>query len=291
MTNPKYTGVFQWGDIRVEDGCPRLISDEDFGAAQIKLAHKQRRPRGDFRLSGKLCCGICGEPLRGTSGTGKSGRRYYYYKGKCPHIDTIPRDLIEAAVFEGARGALTSPVELDSLVSKINTLREQNLPLRQDLDQYKKQRAKLDKEADRLVDYIIEHDRVDPRIDRRLEELSGQVNNLDAKIREIEVLAPELPEEAIKKGLLAFLASSSEVLSTLVNRVTLYEDQLLIWFNLIEDDRVKTSDLIVFDQNVEWWAYKRQVEHPAKVNPVQATPWGLVRIVATDFPLKTGRNG
>lgn len=70
---------------------PRIIDDETFQKAQARLEANRRGGKGavkklhpemeigDYWLSGKLYCGLCGGTLQGVSGTSKKGRLYYYY--------------------------------------------------------------------------------------------------------------------------------------------------------------------------------------------------------------------
>ena len=70
---------------------PHIIDDETFQKAQARLEANRRGGKGavkklhpemeigDYWLSGKLYCGLCGGTLQGVSGTSKRGRLYYYY--------------------------------------------------------------------------------------------------------------------------------------------------------------------------------------------------------------------
>lgn len=84
LTNERYRGVYLYGDVRIEGGIPRIISDELFYKVQEVIKTKKNprgrhRVSGDYLLTGKLFCGKCGSPMTGYSGTGKSGNLHYYY--------------------------------------------------------------------------------------------------------------------------------------------------------------------------------------------------------------------
>ena len=84
LKNEKYCGVYQYADIRVEDGIPAIVSKELFAMAQqmIKKNHEKpaaKKEDGGFLLSGKLFCGHCGELMTGDCGTSRLGRVYSYY--------------------------------------------------------------------------------------------------------------------------------------------------------------------------------------------------------------------
>ena len=85
LSNERYRGVYIYGDIRIEGGIPRIISDELFFKVQEAITTKKnprgsrRRSTGDYLLTGKLFCGECRSPMTGISGTSKGGALHYYY--------------------------------------------------------------------------------------------------------------------------------------------------------------------------------------------------------------------
>lgn len=84
LKNQKYCGVYQYADIRVEDGIPAIVSKELFEQVQKMIAKHHEKPAakkvdGGFLLTGKLFCGHCGELMTGDGGTSKTGKVYQYY--------------------------------------------------------------------------------------------------------------------------------------------------------------------------------------------------------------------
>ena len=82
ISNERYTGVYIWGEIRIPDGMPAIISRSDWEAAQRmkkKTARHVEQRAMDFLLTGKAFCGHCRKAMIGDSGTSKSGTTYYYY--------------------------------------------------------------------------------------------------------------------------------------------------------------------------------------------------------------------
>lgn len=91
--NRSYLGEYQYGDIVVPGGMPRLVSDELFEKCNEVLQKNKHGGRGagkklqnadpltgiDFWLTGKLKCGKCGAFMSGISGTSHTGALYYYY--------------------------------------------------------------------------------------------------------------------------------------------------------------------------------------------------------------------
>lgn len=110
LQNQKYCGVYEYSDIRVEDGIPAIVSKETFRKAQEMVEKHHEKPaakkiEGGFLLTGKLFCGLCGEPMTGDGGTSKSGRTYNYYtcnnrrQKKCSK-ERAPKQWIEDAVVD-----------------------------------------------------------------------------------------------------------------------------------------------------------------------------------------------
>ena len=84
LQNQKYCGIYEYADIRVEDGIPAIVSKETFRKAKDMVQQHHEKPaakkiEGGFLLTGKLFCGHCGEPMTGDGGTSKTGRVYSYY--------------------------------------------------------------------------------------------------------------------------------------------------------------------------------------------------------------------
>jgi len=84
LSNERYRGIYIYGDVRIENGIPRIVSDELFYKVQEAIKTKsnprgRHRENGDYLLTGKLFCGKCGSPMTGISGTGKNGSLHFYY--------------------------------------------------------------------------------------------------------------------------------------------------------------------------------------------------------------------
>lgn len=271
LQNEKYTGLLVWDDIVNEEAIPPIVDREEFAAAQLRLEHVPKKPRGDFKLSNKLRCGVCGLPFTGTSGTGKAGRKYFYYTPLCNHWKNIPRDDIETTVFTATRDALSDPLELRKILSKINTLRDEKNPSKDELETLKHAQAKYSKQADNILDLLIDDDGSRREaLFEKFDAVNAKLEEVNARISELEPYDKSITEKQIELGLRAFLKTKDPVLNTLVNRVDITQKDLLIYLNLIEDDEVKSTGPIVFDQGSKWWAFCKLGR------TLYATRWGLL---------------
>lgn len=84
VTNERYTGVYIYGDVRIEGGIPQIVSKELFFRVQEVIQTKgnargRHRINGDYLLTGKLYCAKCGSAMVGVSGRGKHGELHHYY--------------------------------------------------------------------------------------------------------------------------------------------------------------------------------------------------------------------
>lgn len=134
LKNKAYTGVYEYSDIMIEDGMPRLVSDELFEEVQKRFErnkHKAKTPSIEedaprYWLTGKLYCGECGATMHGMSGTSKTGKIHYYYacknhrKHKC-NLRNIPQLQLEVHVVWVLRQLLENSENLASLAVDVAT--------------------------------------------------------------------------------------------------------------------------------------------------------------------------
>lgn len=84
ISNERYRGIYIYDDVRIENGIPRIVSDELYFKVQEVLKVKnnprgRRRNTADYLLTGKLFCGHCGSPMTGYSGHSRNGTLHHYY--------------------------------------------------------------------------------------------------------------------------------------------------------------------------------------------------------------------
>ena len=109
LENERYTGVYLYGDIRIEGGMPKLIEKEVYDAVNHIVTHRQsmharQRENGEYLLTGKIFCGKCLGPMVGISGKGRWGKDFFYYSCNTKRLQkacdkkNVRRDLIEEEV-------------------------------------------------------------------------------------------------------------------------------------------------------------------------------------------------
>ncbi len=152
LRNEKYTGVFVFNKlgskdengkrsvsrlkesdkiIRVEGGCPQIISKELFDRVQrIKAANKRNTGRYHskefYLLTGKIFCGICGKRMQGNlrfSGGSKIRLATYRcntHRSECRNKE-INKDYLDVYIVELLRKKIFNATSLKHLVNNVNT--------------------------------------------------------------------------------------------------------------------------------------------------------------------------
>ena len=249
ILNPKYTGLYKYGDIEIEGGMPQIVDPETFRAAEEKLKVKRLAPRGDFALTGKLICGECGTAMSGTSGTGKNGRAHYYYQCRKKDLKSVPRDALEHTVADRVREVLTSPQELDYIVGKLFILQNEKSPHGSDMDPVRQKLARVGRQIERAYDIMIESGK-DDRLLARIDRLKSEEQDLKTRLARMN-LGRDLTEDEIRAGLIRNFRTGmtdAEIIRELVHKVVLYDDRIFIILNILDGGDFKVIDLEGFGQ-------------------------------------------
>lgn len=182
LRNDKYCGVYRYGDTVVEGGMPAIIPRDEFDAVQRRLALRtRRRSTVDYLLSGKLFDSE-GHRYQSSSGHGKSGRKYTYYR--CPATGhQVRRDALEAEVARMVADALAAD---DGAVEGIvaDVMAEQEAALADDLAAVRAMEKRLQqnaREQSRMVDLAAKTGAVDA-VAEKLNALAAERAALEAEI-------------------------------------------------------------------------------------------------------------
>lgn len=259
LSNKKYAGFYVYAGTEIEGGMPQLVPEDLFYKVKKKMAkNKSHAQRADYALTGKLICGACGSWMRGTSGTSKSGDAFYYYK--CPKKDRrpVPQQKVEHAVAECVRELLSEPERLDNLVNKLLAYQEEERRTDLKYGALEKNLKDTERKISNLVDMIAEHGGSRDLADR-LEQLQADRAVMRADLENMQS-GPVLSRDVIRQGLqLALLedhVSDAAVIRIFVHQVLLHEDgRFIVEYNFKgAGDALEKSDILVFDQSVEWWS-------------------------------------
>lgn len=248
LKNVKYRGQYKYRDIVIDDGVPRIVSDELFQLAQERLIKNQQsrsrfKAKVEYFLSAKLICGDCGSAMVGESGTSGAKVRYNYYKcvtakkkAGC-HRKSIRKDYIEEIVLHDVMEKMFTEDMVSDIAEKVIKLQEKEntaVPL------LKKQLAEVEKGLDNLIT-AMQMGMLTKSTKKRLDELEEQKERLEA-----DILKEEIQQDILTKGqVIAWLKSMKRLdlsvddnkrrlVDTFVNSVYLYNDRVVISFNCRE---------------------------------------------------------
>ena len=243
LKNERYTGVYIFSDIRVENGMPQIISKDDFEKVRKMMRKRQHAPQSNpykFPLSGKTFCGKCGSLVVGETSINRYGTPYRYYvcgkakkrAGGCS-LRRRRADFLEHVIAEGLRATLFKPEVVDKLVENVYrcVMEGQGVKLESINDELKEIESKINN-IRRNVERVAN---VPVTLLERLSELEGQRDLLLAE-RDAERLRVRLPKEDIKQFILNFNTQyDDELIRTFVTRVVLYDDHAVIEYDAGDD--------------------------------------------------------
>ena len=271
IKNEKYIGTYTVGDIGIEDVIPSIISKEVFHMAQEENVRRRTskqasRPRADYLLSGKLFCGHCKGKMTGVSGTSKTGDKHYYYychnsryKKGCDKIQVV-KDWIEEVVVTETIEHILQPKAVNYISNKCYEIQLKDNSNNEEVEFYKRRIVENKKALNNTLK-AIESGVETESLPTRLRELEYEQSQLNKELKSAEtrriVLTPEhiefLLRQYAEKGDDEY-AYRKEVIESFVSEVFLYNDKLLMYYNIDESqEALAKSDLVLaeldeFDQ-------------------------------------------
>lgn len=256
LSNERYTGVYIYGNIRVDDGMPQIIEPNLFFRVQSIMANinKVKGRSSDnmnYVLTGKLFCGHCKRPMVGISGKGKMGVMYYYYACQGKRLEKI---CTKRNVQKDPTEAMVAQAVVDHILTDevIEWIADQTVAYNQ------KAEASSDvglltselndtQAAINNVMKAIEMGIITPTTKDRLTELETKKEELRCKLAEARSQFFSVSKEEIIAGLELFRegdVSSPEyqakLIDTFVTAVYLYDDVFKIVFGFAGNRSVVT---------------------------------------------------
>ncbi len=283
LRNERYAGVYIWKDVRIEGGVPAIISRELFEAVQDRLKKVARAPAAartdvDYMLTGKLFCGHCGSPMVGESGTGKSGRKWYYYacvkrkRQKACDKKPVKKDWIEETVVRQTRERCLTDEVIRVIVDAALELQERE----RDDSVLRGLEAELSETKRGIANILkaIEQGIITPSTKQRLEELESRRLDLEYAIDEEKVEQPELTRDQLTFWLERFRSGDPSdpkyretFIEVFVSAVYVYDDHLRIVCNFTGDSGAVTYDFVNGIESYEEAAEVFDFEAHASTSP------------------------
>ena len=264
IKNRKYIGEYRYHDIVVEGGMPAIISKDTFNLAQAEMERRRTRkapksPKAEYLLAGRLFCGHCKGPMQGVSGTGKSGNKWYYYycgntRGKNKTCDKkqVSRDRLERAVVDFTVRYILQEEVLEELARKVHAAQERQNDTASEIAFYEKKLADNKKSIANVL-RAIESGAATQALPARLQELENEQAVILGELSFLKGKRLAFTEDQILFALMKHLEPypgepeqdyRRRIISDFVSEVYLYDDRLLIYFNISsEDGKLKSADL------------------------------------------------
>lgn len=259
LQNEKYVGVYEFRDIRVEDGIPAIVDRELFDRCQGMVEKHHRAPAADratsFLLTAKLFCGHCGEPMTGDGGTGRSGRVYNYYtcNGRRVHKcqkERASKEWIEQLVVD----ELVDLIHSDDFVNEVadKCMEFQQREKDQSALRALEARQKENEKAIQNMLAAIEAGIITPSTKSRLMELEAERGQIEKGIAQQLIAEPTLERDQVvyflerfRDGDVSDEGYRAFLVDTFLNSVYLYDDDKLVLVLNYTGERCKvTLDLV-----------------------------------------------
>lgn len=258
LKNEKYIGVYEFGDIRDENGIPAIIDRELFNKVQKMVEKHHRAPaakkdNGGFLLTAKLFCGHCGQPMTGDGGTSKTGRVYSYYicngrRSKKCNKSRVGKQWIEDIVV----AELSKIVNNDDLIELMadRFMEWQGKNQKSTVLSGLESRLKQTEFAIRNTMGVIDSGLITESLKSHLVELEAERASLEAGIAKAKVDAPNITRESVVWFLTRFRDMDQRdtrwriyLVETFLQAAYLYDDgRLLLHLNFSGENNVITVE-------------------------------------------------
>lgn len=243
LHNQKYIGRYEIHGKIYTNIYPPIVPLDIFEQVQRRIEHNrigQVSRETVFLLKGKVFCGYCGKAINGESGTSHTGKIMYYYKcvnkkrntNNCKKA-TVRKDVLEQKVLDMAMELFTTKVNLDIICDEIMHIHEKHRAEQSILKLLKEDKAKTEKKLENIL-AAIEEGIINATTKNRMAELEQKIDELNEKLLLEE---SNLEKSISREDVMEYLTHSVRDLSPqalieiLVNRVELYDDEIVVWFN------------------------------------------------------------
>lgn len=304
LVNDQYIGVYSYSDVRIEGGVPAIVDRALFLEVGEKLKTKKNpqgrhRENGEYMLTGKLFCGLCGSPMVGVAGTGKHGELHHYYvcqsrrSGQgCPKKNVV-RDWIEQIVVDVALDTVLQPDVIEWVADQLMAYQEREANTAQLLS-LRAELAANQKAIDNVMK-AIEAGIITPTTKRRLQELEAEAERLSNAITVEEAAITHIERDFVVYWLEKFRggdrndkAFRRKVIDTFVAAVYLWDDRIRIAFNYSGSRNTVDREIVTEAEALAGAAgsYKLSTAPPqgSQANPAAIYFVGAVFVLAMPLP-------
>ena len=262
LRNPKYIGKYLFNGQEVTGGCEAIVSEEVFNAVQerldsVKHAPAAQKANHEYLLSGKAFCGYCGERLIGECGKSKTGAMYYYYScgNKKRHHNCKKKNekkgFLEWYVVEQTVEYVLTPERIDYIAERVVAKYDEEFNDK-GIKDLERQARKLENEINAAVDAsLTAPEKVRPRFFEKIEMLETQKADIEMNLATLKIAAGHrYTKEQIVAWLKTFCKGDNldanfqkRIIDVLVNSVYVYDDKIVIYYNVKDGKQISYIDV------------------------------------------------
>jgi DNA invertase Pin-like site-specific DNA recombinase len=270
LSNPKYTGEFYFGERLCKNTYPAIIDKLLFADVQKRLAQNKILAGANsavepYLLTGKAFCGHCGTAMVSDGGTGKSGKKHYYYackqkkKGKCEKAREN-KDTLEMRVTQHVQDFLSDKKNAEKAAADTIAYYEKRTG-DDGLKSIETRIAKTQQEIEDLTNAFIEarNALLRANIEKKMNEYEILLNDLNGQKSQIKL---ERGRQVTAKDILAFVAQlikgdpadkdyQRQIIDNLVFMVYIYDDKHIKVVNYFNFGVDKSIERVRLDETNE----------------------------------------
>lgn len=297
LKNRKYIGEYIFNGIPVAGGCPALIDAALFEKVQGKIAAKRRAggaatAKVEYLLQGKIYCGLCGSPITAESGRNGQGVVYNYYacaKKKKAHAcqkANERKDFLEWYIVEQTLEYVLTPGRIDYIANAIVAAYEREFD-KAGIAALEQKVARIEGEIQNAMDACIQAttEAMRARFMARCEQLDVQKADVEIDLAKLRVAAAiTYTVEEVTAWLRQFCKGDAldmdvrrRIIDTFINAVYLYDDKVIIYYNIKDGRQV---------------SYIEAIDAPNELENLQPVPEGIKKANGQTLKSSTvGLNG
>ena len=247
LTNRRYIGYYTYKGNETADIMPRIVSDELFYKVANMIERNKKAPARakadiNYILTTKIFCGHCNSTITGISGSGKSGKKYYYYKCSGAKIGTckkknVPKTYIEDLVVSETRKLLTKDC-IDRIAYEVASLCEKENNDNTALQHLYRSIKENEKASANLLAALKQGKAANVLLDE-IEKLNQERTELEKQLVLEETRRPHITQEQVKFFMERFVRGDIDdvkyrkhLIEVFINRIYLYDNKMTISYNV-----------------------------------------------------------
>lgn len=255
LNKPIYCGEYEWNGIKYEN-VPAIIDKDLYDRVQESRRKRTKHPQRHiseepYVLSGAVRCALCNELFVGYSGKSHTGKKFKYYKCKNPACPRryIRKDKLEQVVFDETKKFCLNGSMLKQAAKQTYQYMLKMSQSDEDIAELKQTISECDKKIANIV-VAVESGIYSPEIGTRLTELRQAKEEAEQELKHRSTPF-NLTEKDVEKYLTEYARHAydsnedhaQKVLTSFINRIEVYDEYMIIFFNIFQNESDKKTPL------------------------------------------------